>query len=191
MMGYTLDQGSRMKRKEYRSISERKADNRAGFRSFPVVNLVLWVVYKLLQTWDTTNYSNGSGDDLFIQILILMLPWVVNGLILVWNFVFRPEFAIGYLVFIAFALVVVFALGILFFGSCILAVGVGFIFVASETLFNFVAFTVLLIAFIAGAVKIGEHAKNWYEEWLAVPIENKWGGEFGGKIVESNDSDET
>ena len=152
--------GCNMKRKYSKDNYARKADRKVGFVAFPIINVVVWFVSWLF----SSGVQSESG-------WALLLPWVANGLVLVYAFIFRPEFAVGYLVFIAFALGIVFALGFLFLGGCFLAIGVGAIFSFANELAIMVAGSVFVVAFIAGLIWIGTFAKNWYDEWLAVPIE--------------------
>ena len=143
-----------MKRKYYKYDYERKADRRAGFFAFPIINGAVWFASWLL----STGVQSGG-------VWGLLLPWLANGLILVFAFIFRPEFAVGYITFISAAITAVFVLGFLFVGGCFLAIGVGFIFTPLGPLAGIVAIGVYLAILAAGLAWSVDQATRWYDNW--------------------------
>jgi predicted anti-sigma-YlaC factor YlaD len=89
-----------MKRRVYATRRERMIDQIMGFLAFPVVNVPLGIIL-----WTITRTQR---IDLPLQMLVSVVPWLVNGIILVLAAVLRPEFAFGYISFIT-ALAVVMA----------------------------------------------------------------------------------
>ena len=89
-----------MKRKVYATRRERMIDQILGFVAFPLVNVPLGIILWLI----------GSEVDPRWLTPLSLLPWLVNGLVLVPAFLWRPEFAIGYITFIG--VVVALALGL-------------------------------------------------------------------------------
>jgi hypothetical protein len=98
-----------MKRKIYKTQRERMTDQIIGFLAFPIVNVPLWILRWVILLWVYTP---------LLAILVTALPWLVNGLVLVLAFLLRPQFAIGYLSFIAVGLTVVTALSVVFVAAC-------------------------------------------------------------------------
>lgn len=89
-----------MKPKVYETFAEQKIDQRIGFGTFLVVNAIVWPLGWLLSGWvDRT--------------IIVLLPWVVNGLLLIWAAIFRRYIASGYLVCLGGTLVVGAILGLI------------------------------------------------------------------------------
>ncbi|HLF74925.1 MAG TPA: hypothetical protein VI524_11295 [Anaerolineales bacterium] len=93
-----------MKGKDYTTARERMADQIMGFWAFPLVNVPLWFVLQRI--------------DSQLPTLVSALPWVVNGIVLVLAFLFRPQFGVGYVAFIGIALTVVTGLSIVFVAAC-------------------------------------------------------------------------
>ena len=89
-----------MKPKVYESFAEQKIDQRIGFCAFLIVNLVMWPIVWLLSGRATST-------------IIALLPWVVNGLLLIWAAIFRRYIAGGYLVGLGGTLVVGAILGLI------------------------------------------------------------------------------
>lgn len=143
-----------MKRKYYKYDYEIKADRKAGFFAFPIINGVVWFASWLLSSGVQSGGLWG-----------LLLPWIANGLILLVAVIFRPEFAVGYLTFISAAIIAVFVLGIIFVGGCFLAIGVGLIFTPLGPLAGFVAIGVFLAILVAGLAWAADHAIRWYDNW--------------------------
>lgn len=82
-----------MKRKVYMTARERRIDQIIGFVAFPMVNAVVWAA-----NWSLARIAPvlHAPYDL-IQVYFSLLPWIVNGLLLVLAFLFRPHIGIGYL----------------------------------------------------------------------------------------------
>jgi hypothetical protein len=72
-----------MKRKVYTTDRERKTDQIIGFAAFPLVNAALWFAMDRL----LADHVRGN---------IWSLPWLVNALVLVLAFLFRPQMGIAY-----------------------------------------------------------------------------------------------
>ncbi len=97
-----------MKRKVYTTRRERMTDQVIGFLAFPLVNVPLWII-----VWVISQMIDSQ-----LMILVSVLPWLVNGIVLVLAVLLRPEFAIGYIAFVGVALTVVTALSVLFVAAC-------------------------------------------------------------------------
>ncbi len=87
-----------MRPRIYDSYAEQKIDERIGFIAFPIVNIVVWVVARMLLA-----RTSGAGIDQASTVAGLRaastwLPWVVNGLVLIWAAIFRWHIGVGYLV---------------------------------------------------------------------------------------------
>ena len=89
-----------MKPKVYESFAEQKIDQRIGFCAFLIINLIVWLLIWLL-------------SDRADSTIIALLPWVVNGLLLIWAAIFRRYIAAGYLVGLGATLVVGAILGLI------------------------------------------------------------------------------
>jgi hypothetical protein len=98
-----------MKRKIYTTRREQMTDQIIGFLTFPLVNVPLWIIYWVIPLWI---------DSQSLEALVSALPWLVNGVVFTLALLFRPEFAIGYIAFIAVAVAVVTVLSIVFVAAC-------------------------------------------------------------------------
>ena len=98
-----------MKHKDYSTTRQRSIDQIMGFFAFPLLNVPLGIIL-----W---NISKQQIDS-HLPTLASALPWVVNLIVLSVAFLLRPQFAIGYIAFIGFAVSVVTALGVLFVAAC-------------------------------------------------------------------------
>ena len=113
-----------MKRKVYATPRERKTDQFMGFWAFPIVNVPLWLIYQMLYSRLPAEVAaTGAASLGQVRILVTALPWLVNGIVLVLAFVFRPQLGVGYVTSAAIALIVVIALGALFLAACFLSLG--------------------------------------------------------------------
>ena len=101
-----------MKRKVYTTRRERRTYQIIGFLAFPLVNVPLGIILWMI--------SQRIDSQLFT--LVSVLPWLVNGIVLVLAFLLRPEFAIGYIAFIGFAITASTALSVLFVAACFVSV---------------------------------------------------------------------
>lgn len=97
-----------MKRKVYTTRRERMIDQVLGFLAFPLVNVLLGIILWMMM----------SGVDSLSLPLVSVLPWLVNGAIIVLAFLLRPEFAIGYISFMGAAVAVVIALSVVVVAAC-------------------------------------------------------------------------
>jgi hypothetical protein len=98
-----------MKRKVYTTQRERMIDRILGLFAFPLLNIPLGIMIWMIPQ---------RIDSPLLAILILALPWVVNGIVLVLAFLLRPEFAIGYIVFIGAAVALATGVGVVFLAAC-------------------------------------------------------------------------
>lgn len=98
-----------MKRKVYTTRRERMTDQIMGFFAFPLVNVPLGIIL-----WIISQMASSS----WLVILVSVLPWLVNGIVIVLAFLLRPQFGLGYIAFIAVTLTVVAALSVLFGAAC-------------------------------------------------------------------------
>jgi hypothetical protein len=110
-----------MRRKVYDSGYERKHDQRIGAIAFVVVNVIVWLLYRWLSSWLP---RAGLNHTTFfrLSIAIELMPWVVNGAVLVWAFIFRPQIGIGYITSFGAILVAAASLAALFIVSCVASI---------------------------------------------------------------------
>ena len=102
-----------MKPKVYESFAQQKIDQRIGFVAFPIVNLVVWLLVWLLSSWVDSITIEPTVRHSNLRLAITLLPWVVNGLLLIWAAIFRRYIAGGYLVCLGGMLVVGAILGLI------------------------------------------------------------------------------
>jgi hypothetical protein len=80
----------------YDSYAEQKIDQRIGFIAFPIVNIIVWAAIRLLSA--QLSSLDVSPSAVRLRTTITLLPWVVNGLVLVWALIFRWHIGTGYLI---------------------------------------------------------------------------------------------
>jgi len=102
-----------MKPKTYETFAEQKIDQRIGFVAFPIVNLVIGLLVALLSRWVDSITIEPSVRYPNLQLAITLLPWVANGLLLLWAAIFRRYIASGYLVCLGGIVVVGTILGLI------------------------------------------------------------------------------
>jgi hypothetical protein len=112
----------KVKPKVYETFAEQKIDQRIGFVAFPIVNAIVWVAVVLLSRWVDSITVEPTVRHPNLRLAIALLPWVVNGLVLLWAAIFRRYIASGYLVFLGGLLVVGMVLGLIGVVSFFLAV---------------------------------------------------------------------
>ena len=95
--------------KIYTTRGERMTDQIIGFLAFPLVNILLWIIVRVIS--QTVNSPP-------LIILASVLPWLVNAIVIILAFLLRPQFGVGYMAFIAVALTVVAILSISFVAAC-------------------------------------------------------------------------
>jgi len=131
-----------MKREDYTTRRGRMTYHIMGFLAFPLVNVPLGIIL-----WNISQEIDSQ-----LPTWALALPWLVNGIVLALAFILRPDFAVGYIAFIGFAVTVVTALSVLFVAACFvtilsapltddLAIGV-FIFLMAAGLLGLIALAV-------------------------------------------------
>jgi hypothetical protein len=139
-----------MKRKVYDSDHERKRDRRIGFLVFPALNVVLWGGLGIVSP------LAPRGSQLLN--VLLLVPWIVNGVVLAWALIFRPYVAVGYLACLATIIIGSLALGLVFIGSCLIAL-------ATAMAIGPLAVLVFLALFGGGIVLLGKLAVLTFEGW--------------------------
>ena len=102
-----------MKPKRYETFAQQKIDQRIGFVAFLIVNIVVGVLVGLLSNWVDSITIEPATRHPNLRLAIMLLPWVVNGLLLIWALIFRRYFAAGYLVCMGGLLVVGVILGLI------------------------------------------------------------------------------
>jgi hypothetical protein len=129
-----------MKRKVYATRREQMTDQIIGFWTFPLLNVVLWIISQRIDS--------------------LALPWLVNGIVLAFAFLFHPEFGMGYITFIAVAVTVVTVLSVLFVAACFVSIR------SAEVIGNlaFVLFGILMLGGLAGLAALAVYA---FRYWLS------------------------
>src|SRR5205809_6818413 len=102
-----------MKPKVYETFAQQKIDQRIGFVAFPIANLAVVLLTWLLNSWVNSITIEPTVRHPNIRLAITALPWVVNGLLLIWAAIFRRYIAAGYLVCLVAMLVVGSILGLI------------------------------------------------------------------------------
>jgi hypothetical protein len=102
-----------MKPKTYDSFAQQKLDQRIGFVAFLIVNIVVGVLVWLLSSWVDSRTIEPMVRYPNLRLTITLLPWLVNGLLLIWALIFRRYIAFGYLVCMGGLLVVGAILGLI------------------------------------------------------------------------------
>lgn len=154
-----------MRRLSYATPRERKRDQLFGFVAFPVVNGVLYLATSWLLAGGATTFQ-GEMDDEQFRLVVLLLPWVVNGLLLALSLVFRPQMAIGYLACLSGILILGIALGALFLLSCFAALAVGIpTSNLAEDLGGFLTLLVFFGLMLAGVVFFGWLILHFFKDW--------------------------
>jgi len=105
-----------MKRKVYETGRRKKSDQRLGCIAFPLVNVVLWLLGMI---------SSESMTNISAEVMALTLAWIVNGLILVLAFKFRPDIGVGYIMSVGLTMCATIMMGVLFLASCVAGLAVG------------------------------------------------------------------
>ena len=85
-----------MRPRTYDSYADQKYDQRIGFIAFPIVNILIWVVITLLSQQISRFDLSSSASGL--RLAVTYMPWIVNGALLLWAFIFRQQIGVGYLV---------------------------------------------------------------------------------------------
>jgi hypothetical protein len=102
-----------VKPKVYESFAQQKIDQRIGFVAFLIVNVVVGLLAGLLSSWVDSITIEPTVRHPNLRLAIALLPWVVNGLLLIWALIFRRYIAVGYLVCLGGLLVVGAVLGLI------------------------------------------------------------------------------
>ncbi len=113
-----------MTRKTYTTARERRIDQIIGFAAFPLVNAMSFTANWLLAQAANTLHAPIQEIQI-LQVCISLLPWVVNGLVLVLAFLFRPQMGIGYLACMGITVCIPVALCGLFVWACYGMIGAG------------------------------------------------------------------
>jgi hypothetical protein len=102
-----------MRPKVYDTFAEQKIDQRIGFVAFLIVNVLVGLLTGLLSRWVDSITIEPTVRYPTLRLAIALLPWAVNGLLLLWAAIFRRYIAVGYLVSLAGVLVVGAVLGLI------------------------------------------------------------------------------
>ena len=148
-----------MKRKVYSTPRERKADQLIGFWAFPLVNVPLWLISQMLYSQLPTGVPAADLSSVAqIRTLVSALPWLVNGLVLVLAFLFRPQLVVGYVAFVAIAFIAVIMLGSLFVVAC-------FVSFVSAVVIGPLAIILFFVLMLAGAYSVALVGHSLFREW--------------------------
>ncbi len=111
-----------MKPKVYETFAQQKIDQRIGFVAFLIVNIGVGLLIWLLSAWVDSITIEPTVRHPNLRLVIAALPWVMNGLLLIWAAIFRRYIASGYLVCLGGMLVVGAILGLIVVVAFFLAV---------------------------------------------------------------------
>jgi len=149
-----------MKPKVYESFAQQKIDQRIGFVAFLIVNVVVGVLIGLLSNWVDSITIEPTVRHPNLRLAIALLPWVVNGLLLIWALIFRRYIAVGYLVCLGGLLVVGALLGLIGVVAFFLAIPL-------SALIGPIGDLIFVVLALGGSiwfiVKVIPIFKNWWE----------------------------
>jgi hypothetical protein len=153
-----------MRRKVYTSGYERKHDQHIGAIAFPIVNVIVWLVYQWLIA--PTYIGNLQMTRQQASLAVQLMPWVVNGVFLLWAFIFRSQIGIGYITAFAAILGAGLLLAMVAAGSC--AISIPFWFIAVPL--GWLVFGGVAIAGFGWFVKIVvESVTTWWSAYEDTP----------------------
>jgi hypothetical protein len=150
----------KVKPKVYETFAEQKIDQRIGFVAFPIVNAIVWVAVVLLSRWVDSITVEPTVRHPNLRLAIALLPWVVNGLVLLWAAIFRRYIASGYLVFLGGLLVVGMVLGLIGVVSFFLAVPLTALTGSAGALFFMIVAIITSTWFM---LKVMPMFRNWWK----------------------------
>jgi hypothetical protein len=127
-----------MKQKDSATGRQRMDDQILGFLAFPLVNVPLFIISQSLDSW--------------------ALPWLVNIMVVVLAYLFRPGFGAGYTAFIAMAIAVVTALGVVFVAAC-------FVSILTAQVIGELAIVLFVLLMGAGLCGVGIFAIRVFRSW--------------------------
>jgi hypothetical protein len=149
-----------MKPKRYESFAQQKIDQRIGFVAFLVVNLVVGLLVGLLSSWADSITVEPNVRHPNLRLAIMVLPWVVNAVLLIWALIFRRYIAAGYLVCMAGLLVVGVILGLIGVVAFFLAIPL-------SALIGPIGDLIFIVLALGGGiwfiVKVIPILRNWWE----------------------------
>lgn len=138
-----------MKRKDYTTPRERMAYQVIGFLAFPLVNATLGIIL----------WSISQKIDSELPTLVSVLPWLVNGIVLVLAFLLRPEFGVGYITFIGVAVTVVILLSVLFVAACFVSI------LSAAVIGEQLAIGLFVVLMVGGLSGLGALAIYVFQSW--------------------------
>lgn len=148
-----------MRPRTYDSYADQKRDQRIGFIVFPIVNVIVWAVTSFLWSQTTGLSLQEAARVAQLRTTANLLPWIVNGLILIWALIFRRHIAVGYLVSAAGFAIVGLGLGLI-------SVVAYFVSAPVQALFDLIGFVffLLLILVVGGwfLFKMFGVLKRWW-----------------------------
>jgi hypothetical protein len=127
-----------VKRKDDATGRQRMDDQIIGFLAFPLVNVPLFIISQKLESW--------------------ALPWLVNIMVLVLAYLFRPEFGAGYMAFMAIAIAVLIALSVVFVAAC-------FVSIWSAEVIGELAIALFVLLMGVGLYGVGVFALHVFRSW--------------------------
>lgn len=151
-----------MIRKVYATDRERKSDQRLGCVAFPLVNVPLWLIGLLI---------SESVPHTTFQAIVLLLTWIVNGLILIAAFLFRPQIGVGYIMSVALIICGTLMMSALTVGSCLAGLAVALPLEAAEgpttgiPAGHVLGYLVGLTLFFGGLTLLYRWARAAYRSW--------------------------
>ena len=137
-----------MKREDYTTRRGRMTYHIMGFLAFPLVNVPLGIIL-----WNISQEIDSQ-----LPTWALALPWLVNGIVLALAFILRPDFAVGYIAFIGFAVTVVTALSVLFVAAC-------FVSILSAAVIGDLAIGLFVVLMAAGLLGLVVLAIYVFQSW--------------------------
>jgi hypothetical protein len=118
-------------RKEYTDSAEKKRDFWIGVGLFFGVNILLGicsallysVLFSVIYPSDGTTFTPASDMYTVLSCVLNLLPWVINGGLIIYFALTRSQIALGMVAGFGAALAIVICLGAIFMAYCFYALG--------------------------------------------------------------------
>ena len=140
-----------MKRKVYATRRERMTYQIIGFFAFPLVNIPLGIILWMILLRIPSQF----------QTLVLVLPWFINGIVIVLAFLLHPEFGVGYIACIGTAIGVGTALSVLFVAACFVTI------ISAAVIGDQLAIGLFVVLMLGGLAALGALAVYAFQYWLS------------------------
>jgi hypothetical protein len=167
-----------MRRQHYPTIRARNIDQLKGAGLAFLVNIGLLIGLALVRNALAPAINGSTPPAVSPDLVLNLIPWLVNGALLAVLFLLRPAMGVGYITSFMLTIGVAIGLGVVFFGSCVAGMTAGFalglIFMPiGRDLGGIISGGVFVIiwigVFLAGLYALGRMLKSMYDDWWREP----------------------